>query len=49
MGEFVVFTEAIAKELIALGYELRGKSKLAWYFDDSEELRNHMQRAFEKL
>lgn len=49
MGEFVVFTPTIAKELIELGFVLRGQSALAWYFDDSEELRDYMQRAFEKV
>lgn len=43
MGEFAVFTEAIAMELAARGFIIRGRSKYAWFFDDSEDLQKNLQ------
>ena len=37
-GAFAVLSVDIADELIRRGYELRGQSELAWYFDDTEEI-----------
>lgn len=38
MREMAIFTEEIAKELIARGFELKGRTEKAWYFEDSREL-----------
>lgn len=38
MGDLAIFTEAIAEELIARGFELVAKTEKAWYFRDSELL-----------
>ena len=35
MGDVAIFTEAIAEELIARGFELVAKTNKAWYFTDS--------------
>ena len=34
-----IFTEEIAKGLIEKGFELVARTKKAWYFEDSQELR----------
>ena len=44
MGEYVVFTKAIAEELIEHGFKLVGRSKLAWFFEDSQEIEEYMAR-----
>ena len=38
MNEFAIFTEEIAEELIARGFQMVGRSKYAWLFEDSELL-----------
>jgi ubiquinone biosynthesis protein UbiJ len=38
MIEQAIFNEWIAEELIARGYALTGRSRLAWFFEDSSEL-----------
>ena len=45
MGEFAVFTEEVAMCLAARGFEIRGKSNTAWFFDDSA----HLQKALEEI
>jgi hypothetical protein len=38
MIEIAIFTEEIAEELMARGFQMVGKSKLAWFFEDSKEI-----------
>lgn len=45
MRDFAVFTPEIADGLIARGFRLKGYNKVAWFFEDSAQLR----RAIEEL
>ena len=45
--DIAIFTEAIAKELIARGYELVTRTSKAWYFEDSAELRITLEELLE--
>lgn len=36
MNEIAVFSVEVADELIRRGYEVRGETDLAWFFDDNE-------------
>lgn len=49
MGEFAVFTEAIAEELIARGFKLKGYSEKAWFFEDSVRLERAVSELVESL
>lgn len=35
MNEMAVFNKGMAEELVARGFKLVGRSKLAWFFEDS--------------
>lgn len=49
MGEFAVFTQAIAEELIARGFKLRGYTGRAWFFDDSVSLQRTVSELVEAI
>jgi hypothetical protein len=49
MIEFAVVNEWIAAELQARGFKLLGRSKLAWYFEDSELLERTVSELVEAL
>ena len=49
MGEFAVFNQTIAEELIARGFKLRGYSDKAWFFDDSVLLERTVSELVEAL
>ena len=38
MSEIAVFSAEVAAELIKRGYAVRGRSRLAWFFDDNDEI-----------
>ena len=49
MIELVIFTEAIADELIARGFNLIGRGAHVWYFEDSELLESAVAELVEAL
>ena len=49
MLEIAVFSEWVAAELIARGFAPVGKSKLAWFFEDSEEVERALSGLLELM
>jgi len=52
MIEFAVFNEMMAEELMARGFRMVGRSKYAWFFEDSVRLERAVSElvvAFEEI
>ena len=49
MGEFAVFTEEIAMNLLARGFKLKGYTDKAWFFEDSVSLERAVSELVETL
>ena len=49
MGEFAIFTEEIAMNLLARGFKLKGYTDKAWFFEDSVLLERTVAELVEAL
>lgn len=49
MIEFAVFTREVAEQLIAQGYELKGRTEMAWLFEDSAQLERAVVELIDRL